>query len=81
MVRDMDALVRSLSAAERAKLALRLEALEARQRVQQRVQMQPAPDPFVGPAQGSVAVIRTSKERATGLEPATSSLGSWHSTN
>ena len=40
-----------------------------------------SPGPVRIPATASGCDFRTSKERATGLEPATSSLGSWHSTN
>jgi hypothetical protein len=40
-----------------------------------------SPGPTRGPAIGNAGLTRTSRERATGLEPATSSLGSWHSTN
>jgi hypothetical protein len=40
-----------------------------------------SPGPVRIPATGTPSSLTTSRERATGLEPATSSLGSWHSTN
>ena len=40
-----------------------------------------SPGPVRIPATGTVWDFATSRERAMGLEPTTSSLGSWHSTN
>jgi hypothetical protein len=40
-----------------------------------------SPGPIRIPATGTHSNASTSKERAMGLEPTTSSLGSWHSTN
>jgi hypothetical protein len=74
---DLDALIAALSPAQRAELAARINAPTG-PRTGPAKKM---PGPIRIRALGSASRPTTSRERATGLEPATSSLGSWHSTN
>jgi hypothetical protein len=78
---ELDLLLDTLNAEQRAALAAHLSVLLGAQRVPQRVPDKTTPEP-----EGPRRLLTTNKsiqlqERATGLEPATSSLGSWHSTN
>jgi hypothetical protein len=74
---DLDALVAELTDEQKALLAAKING-----------RMGPAmgpvkksPGPIRIPATGTASKSKTSRERAMGLEPTTSSLGSWHSTN
>jgi hypothetical protein len=74
---DLDALVAARTDEQKALLAAKINP-----------RMGPAmgpvkksPGPTRIPATGTPSNSSTSRERAMGLEPTTSSLGSWHSTN
>ena len=74
---DLDALLAALTPDQRAQLATKING-----------RMGPgmgpkkkSPGPTGIPAIETASNSRTSRERAMGLEPTTSSLGSWHSTN
>ena len=74
---DLDALLATLSAAQRSQLAAKINTQTGPRTGPERK----APGPVRIQASPRPSQYGTSKERATGLEPATSSLGSWHSTN
>ena len=78
---DLNQLLDTLTEEQRAALTAHLSVLIGAQRVPERVPEKKTPEPE-GPRRliTSIKLIDLHK-RATGLEPATSSLGSWHSTN
>ena len=70
---DLDALLAALTPEQQALLAAKINAATGPKKK--------SPGPIGNPATGTAWNFTTSKERAMGLEPTTSSLGSWHSTN
>jgi hypothetical protein len=74
---DLDALLAALTPEQQSVLAARINAPMGPRTGPRKK----SPGPVGIPATASDWNYKTSKERATGLEPATSSLGSWHSTN
>ena len=70
---DLDALVAGLTDEQKALLAAKINGRMG--------PVKKSPGPVRIPATGTPSKSTTSKERAMGLEPTTSSLGSWHSTN
>ena len=74
---DLDALLAALTPEQRAQLATKINAPTAPGMGPEKK----SPGPTRIPATGTPSNSGTSKERAMGLEPTTSSLGSWHSTN
>lgn len=56
------------------------DGMERREQAQERAQRSEMP-PSDGGGHSNVFQSGNRAERATGLEPVTSSLGSWHSTN
>ena len=74
---DLDALLVALTPEQQALLAAKINALTGPGTGPKKK----SPGPVRIPAIGTGWNLTTSRERATGLEPATSSLGSWHSTN
>ena len=78
---DLDAVLASLTDEQRALLAARLNAPETGSAAPAAAPNANAPGAASAPARLTAGFSKPFKERATGLEPATSSLGSWHSTN
>ena len=74
---DLDVLLAALTPEQHALLAAKINAPTGPTTGPKKK----SPGPVGVPATGSAWNFKTSKERATGLEPVTSSLGSWHSTN
>ena len=74
---DLDALVAGLTDEQKALLAAKING----RMVPVMGPVKKSPGPVRIPATGTPSKSTTSKERAMGLEPTTSSLGSWHSTN
>jgi hypothetical protein len=74
---DLDALIAALSPAQQARLAAKINARTG----PETGPAKKTPGPTRIRALGNRSHSTTSKERAMGLEPTTSSLGSWHSTN
>ena len=70
---DLDAIVAALTPEQQALLAAKINTPTG--------PMKKSPGPVRIPATGTSWNVLTSRERAMGLEPTTSSLGSWHSTN
>ena len=78
---SLDAIFASLTNEQRALLAARLSAPETGSAAPTAATNANAPGAASAPARVTTEFAMLFKERATGLEPATSSLGSWHSTN
>ncbi len=78
---DLDGLLERLTPEQRALLAARLRVKKSAPAGPTAGPKANAPESSRDPARLSADVQRLLQERATGLEPATSSLGSWHSTN
>jgi hypothetical protein len=78
---ELDAILASLTDEQRAVLLARLLATNQAPTVTTTVTKTPTPISLGKPAIGNPVLATLYRERATGLEPATSSLGSWHSTN
>ena len=78
---DLEGLLERLTPEQRALLAERLEVKQPAPAGPSAGPKANAPESPRDPARLSADVQRLLQERATGLEPATSSLGSWHSTN
>ena len=78
---DLDAVLVSLTKEQRAVLAARLNVPETGSAAPPAAPNANAPGAASAPARVTAEFAIPYKERATGLEPATSSLGSWHSTN
>ena len=74
---DLDALLAALTPEQQALLAAKINAPTGPRTGPKKK----SPGPVRIPATGTAWDFKTSKERAMGLEPTTSSLGSWHSTN
>ena len=74
---DLEAFLSALTPEQRALLAAKISALTGPGTGPKKE----SPGPVRIPATASDWDFGTSRERATGLEPVTSSLGSWHSTN
>jgi hypothetical protein len=74
---DLDALLATLTPEQHALLAAKINAPTGPGTGPKKK----TPGPIRIPATASDWNYKTSKERAMGLEPTTSSLGSWHSTN
>ena len=74
---DLDALLAALTPEQQALLAAKINTPTGPGTGPKKK----SPGPVRIPATGSAWNFKTSKERAMGLEPTTSSLGSWHSTN
>jgi hypothetical protein len=70
---DLDALLAALTLEQQALLAAKINAPTGPEKK--------SPGPVRTPATTSGWNFKISRERAMGLEPTTSSLGSWHSTN
>ena len=78
---DLDAILASLTEEQRTVLAAHLNAPETGSAAPGAAPKANAPGAAGAPARVTTGFAMPFKERATGLEPATSSLGSWHSTN
>ena len=78
---DLDAVFASLTREQRAVLAARLNVPEMVSAAPTAAPNANAPGAASAPARLTAEFAMPFRERATGLEPATSSLGSWHSTN
>jgi hypothetical protein len=78
---DLDTVCASLTDEQRALLAARLNAPETWPAAPTAAPNANAPGAASAPARLTAEFAKPFRERATGLEPATSSLGSWHSTN
>ncbi len=74
---DLNALLAALTPQQQALLAAKINASTGPRTGPKKK----SPGPVGNPATGTAWNFKTSKERAMGLEPTTSSLGSWHSTN
>ena len=74
---DLDALLAALTPEQQTLLAAKINASTGPRTGPKKK----SPGPVQVPATATGSNFSTSVERATGLEPATSSLGSWHSTN
>ena len=74
---DLDALLAALTPEQQALLAAKINASTG----PGTGPTKKSPGPVRIPATATNWNFKTSKERAMGLEPTTSSLGSWHSTN
>ena len=75
--RDLDALLAALTPEQQALLAAKINAPTGPGTGPEKK----SPGPARAPATATDWKFKTSQERAMGLEPTTSSLGSWHSTN
>jgi hypothetical protein len=78
---DVEAVLASLTGEQRALLAARLNVPEMGSAAPTAAPNANAPGAASAPARLTAEFAKPFRERATGLEPATSSLGSWHSTN
>ena len=74
---DLDALLAALTPEQQALLAAKIKIATGPATGPKKK----SPGPVGNPATGTAWNFKTSEERAMGLEPTTSSLGSWHSTN